>query len=146
MRVEAAASLAAPPEQAWSVLLSWELQPRWMHDADSVRVLTPHRQGEGVRIAVRTRVLGVPLFTEVLEVTAWEPPRRLALAHRGFVRGQGEWLLEPTPHGTRFRWREEISLPVPFLGELALFAYRPFMRWLMRRSLANLASMLERRA
>jgi hypothetical protein len=145
MRVEAAAFLAASPEDAWRVLLRWELQPRWMHDADSVRVLSTHREGEGVRIAVRTRVLGVPLFTEALEVTSWDPPRRLALAHRGFVRGKGEWLLQPTPHGTRFRWREEISLPVPVLGELALLAYRPFMRRLMRRSLANLASMLARR-
>jgi uncharacterized protein YndB with AHSA1/START domain len=146
MRVEAAAFLAASPEEAWRALLRWELQPRWMHDADSVQVLTTYREGEGVRIAVRTRVLGVPLFTEVLEVTAWEPPRRLALAHRGFARGSGQWLLEPTAHGTRFRWREEISLPVPILGELALLAYRPFMRWLMRRSLASLASMLGRRA
>jgi carbon monoxide dehydrogenase subunit G len=146
MRVEAATFLAASPDEAWRVLLRWELQPRWMHDADSVRVLTTYREGKGVRIAVRTRVLGVPLFTEVLEVTAWDPPRSLALAHRGFVRGSGEWLLEPTAHGTRLRWREEISLPVPVLGELALRAYRPFMRWLMRRSLANLASMLERSA
>jgi uncharacterized protein YndB with AHSA1/START domain len=142
MRAEAAAFLAASPEDAWRVLLNWELQPRWMHDADSVRVLTTHREGEGVRIAVRTRVLGVPLFTEVLEVTAWEPPRRVALAHRGFVRGAGEWLLGPAAQGTHFRWREEISIPVPILGELALLAYRPFMRWLMRRSLANLASLL----
>ena len=146
MRVEAATLLAVSLDEAWRTLLRWELQPRWMHDADSVRVLTPGREGQGVRIAVRTRVLGVPLFTEVLEVTAWEPPRRLALAHRGFVRGAGEWLLEPTAHGSRFRWREELSLPVPVLGEFALLAYRPFMRWLMRRSLANLASMLDRPA
>jgi hypothetical protein len=91
-------------------------------------------------------VLGVPLFTEHLEVTLWEPPRRLVMAHRGLVRGVGEWLLEPAGRGAQFTWMEELHLPVPALGELALVAYRPFMRRLMRRSLANLERMLHQRA
>lgn len=117
-----------------------------MKDADSVRVLTSHREGVGVIVAVRTRVLGVPLLTDHLEVTMWEPPRRLVMAHRGLVRGVGEWLLEPAGGGTRFTWMEELHLPVPVLGELALLAYQPFMRRLMRRSLSNVERMLHRRA
>jgi hypothetical protein len=39
---------------------------------------------------------------------------------------------------TRFTWTEELSLPIPVLGELALLVYRPFLRGQMRRSLANL--------
>ena len=39
---------------------------------------------------------------------------------------------------TRFTWTEELSLPIPILGELALLVYRPFLRRLMRGSLANL--------
>jgi len=113
-----------------------------MRDADSVRVLSPHREGVRVRMAVRTRVLGVPLFTEVLEVTVWEPPHRLVMAHRGFVRGTGTWTLQATAKWSAFRWVEELSLPVPVLGELALLAYRPFMRWLMRGSLRNLQRVL----
>src|SRR4051794_41964499 len=66
-----------------------------MRDADRVEVMSPKREGVGVVVAVKTRVLNVPLFTERLEVLEWEPPTRMRLAHGGFVHGTGEWL--PTP-------------------------------------------------
>jgi hypothetical protein len=122
--------------------LAWEAQPLWMSDASSVRVLTEHREGTGVRVTVRTRVLGVPALTETLAVTAWDPPHHLALAHRSFVRGTGEWTLEPLGERTGFRWSEDLSLPIPVLGELALLVYRPFLRRVMRGSLRNLAEWL----
>jgi hypothetical protein len=134
--------LAIPLERAWGLLLQWERQAEWMRDADRVEVLTPHREGIGVVIAVKTRVLNVPLFTERLEVVAWDPPRRLRLAHGGFVRGIGEWRLVPVgrgdERGTRFTWEERLSLGVPLLGAAALAVYRPFMRILMRGSMENL--------
>jgi len=113
-----------------------------MGDADSVRVLSGERVGVGVRIAVRTRLLGLPLFTDVLEVVAFEPPARLVMAHRRFVRGTGEWRLEPVGGRTSFRWTEELSVPVPVLGELVLLAYRPVLRGLMRSGLARLQSLV----
>lgn len=113
-----------------------------MKDADSVRVLTSSREGVGVRVAVRTRVLNVPMFTEQLEVTVWDPPRRLVMAHRSFVRGVGEWRLEADGDGTRFTWTEDLSLPVPLLGEVALALYRPFMRRLMRGALDGLSGLI----
>lgn len=138
MRVERDIWLPSTPEEAWSVLIDWERQPDWMKDADRVDVLTPYREGPGVRIAVRTRVLNVPAFTERLEVLVWEPPRRLLMAHRSFIHGTGEWLLDPAHSGTTFSWIEEISLPIPVLGELALRLYRPVMRFLMRSALEGL--------
>jgi len=138
MRIESSAILPVPIEDAWEALLRWEEQPRWMKDADSVRVLTSAREGIGVLIAVKTRVLNVPLFTERLEVVEWVPPRRLTMAHRSFIRGVGTWALEPDPAGARFTWTEELSLPVPLVGELALLVYRPFMRRLMRDALEGL--------
>ena len=128
---------------AWAALLEWERQPEWMVDAASVRVVSAERLGRGVRIAVRTRILGVPALTDVLEITEWDPPRRFVMARSGFVRGSGTWKLSPVPAGTVFRWSEEIRLPIPVLGELALRLYRPVMRRLMRRSLANFAARLE---
>lgn len=138
MNVSSAVTLAVPQERAWELLMRWEDQARWMRDADSVRVLTTQREGVGTRIAVKTRVLNVPLFTEQLEVTLWDPPRLLVMAHRSFVHGVGTWAFEPVEGGTRFSWTEELSLPLPLLGELALLVYRPFMRHLMRGALANL--------
>jgi hypothetical protein len=115
-----------------------------MRDADEVRVLSAHRAGAGVLLAVRTRVLNVPLFTERLEVTWWEPPHRLVIAHRGAVRGVGAWSLRPEGGGTRFTWTEDVSLPVRVLGEAALLAYRPVLRRLMRRGMAALGAGLSR--
>lgn len=138
MRVSSEIVLPVPLERVWELLLRWEEQPRWMRDADSVRVIGSQRDGVGTTIAVRTRVLNVPLFTERLEVTIWEPPRRLVMAHRSFVRGVGTWRLQPVEGGTWFSWVEDLRLPVPILGELALRVYRPFMRRLMREALAAL--------
>jgi uncharacterized protein YndB with AHSA1/START domain len=142
--VSAVSRLPLPPDAAWRILTDWEQQPRWMRDADSVRVLTERREGIGVHLAVRTRVLSVPLFTERLEVVAWEPPRRLVIAHRSFVRGVGVWRLDPIPGGTQFRWIEQISVPPPVIGSLALAAYRPFMRRLMRGAMRNLRGLAAR--
>ena len=138
MRVEASRDLRATPERVWEQLRRWEDQSQWIRDAVWVRVLTPEREGVGVRVKVLNRVLLVPLFTEQLEVTAWDPPRRMVMAHRSFVGGTGIWSLEDLDGGTRFTWTEELSLPIPLLGELALIVYRPFLRGLMRGSLANL--------
>jgi uncharacterized protein YndB with AHSA1/START domain len=125
-------ALPVPVARAWAALLDWERQADWMRDADSVRVLSENREGVGVWLAVRTRILNVQMFTEVLEVIEWEPPSRLVMAHRSFVRGTGEWLLEPDAVGSRWRWTERLSLPPAILGELALRVYQPFMRHLMR--------------
>jgi uncharacterized protein YndB with AHSA1/START domain len=142
VKVAAAVSVPVPPSALWERLLDWEDQPRWMVDAARVSVLTPHREGLGVRVAVRTRILGIPLLTDTLEVIDWEPPARLVMVRRGVVRGRGEWRLQPAAHGTRFTWSEELAMPIPLLGELALLLYRPLMRRLMRRSLSNLARVL----
>jgi hypothetical protein len=146
VRVSARTDLPVPAEEAWRRLLTWEDQIAWIKDAVSVRVLTSNRRGVGVIVAVRTRVLGVPLLTDHLEVTVWDPPRRLVMAHRGLVRGVGEWLLQPAGGGTRFTWTEDLALPLPILGELVLLAYRPSMRRLMRHSLSNLERMLHHEA
>jgi hypothetical protein len=143
VNVSAATRLPLPPEEAWELLTRWELQSRWLRDADSVRVLGDRREGAGVYLAVRTRVYNVPLFTERLEVVAWDPPRRLVMAHRSYIRGVGVWRLDPAPGGSLFRWIEEISIPVPILGAIALAVYRPFMRRLMRGALGNLRGLAE---
>jgi hypothetical protein len=141
VNVSVVTRLRVPPEETWRLLTDWERQSRWMSDAASVRVQTERREGAGVQLAVRTRIFSVPLFTERLEVVAWEPPRRLVMAHRSFIRGVGVWRVDPVPGGSLFRWVEEISLPVPVLGWIALSVYRPFMRRLMRGAMRNLRSL-----
>jgi len=143
MRVQASTVFAADRERVWAMAIRWEDQPRWMKDAVWVRVLSAEREGVGARIRVKNRVLHVPLFAEELEVTAWDPPERMEMAHRSFVRGVGTWELEPERDGTRFTWTEDLSLPIPLLGELALVIYRPFLRRLMRRGLGTLQRLVD---
>ena len=138
MRVERQIVLPTSPAGAWAALVAWERQPDWMADADEVRVTSAAREGVGTTVDVKTRVLTVPSFTERLEVVGWDPPRELRIAHRRFIRGVGTWTLTPAGAGTRFRWIEDVSLPVPILGRLALLAYRPFLRHLMGRSMRDL--------
>jgi hypothetical protein len=137
MRVERSIVLPTPPVRAWSVLTDWERQSAWMRDADEVRVLG-RREGVGTRLVVRTRLFNVPALSERMEVVVWEPPERLALAHRHVVHGLGVWRLLPHPAGTRFVWIEDVTLPVPVLGELAAFAYRPLLRRIMGASMDGL--------
>jgi hypothetical protein len=142
MRVQREVVLPTTSERAWQVLTDWERQAEWMHDADRVVVRTATREGVGTEISVRTRVLAVPLFVERLEVIEWDPPRALRIAHRSFVRGVGTWTLEDVGAGTLFRWTEDVALPVPVLGELAMRAYRPFMRYLMGGAMRDLRALL----
>jgi hypothetical protein len=135
--------LCAAPERVWDVLSDWERQADWMPDVAWMRVEGPRRT-DGARILVRTRVFGVPATTDVLEVLAWEPSRRLRVAHRGLVTGWGEWRLEPGRDGsTRLAWDELLRLPFGALGEAALRGYAPYQRAMLRRSLRNLAALVE---
>ena len=109
-----------------------------MLDADRVEVVSAHREGVGVRLAVRTRILGLPAFTEPMEVIGWEPPRRLVLRHGGLIAGEGAWTLTPEPGGTRFVWTEDVRLGVSMVGGAATRMYAPVLRRLMRRAAAGL--------
>jgi carbon monoxide dehydrogenase subunit G len=140
--VEREIVLPVPLEEAWTVLLDWERQADWMADADSVTVVSAHREGVGVLLAVRTRLFGIAAFTEPMEVFEWDPPRRLGIRHGSLVAGTGTWMLEPVEGGTRFTWCELVRLGVPLVGELAAAAYRPLLRALMGRSMRGLRTYL----
>jgi hypothetical protein len=143
MRIEERAHLRAPAQRVWSVLTDWKRQASWMPDVAWMRPLGLERE-LGARLAVRTKVFGIPVVTDLIIVTAWEPPTRLAGAHAGVVKGTGEWLLGSSPDGgTALRWVEDLSLAPPVLGELALRCYAPFQRLMLRRSIANLRRLVE---
>jgi len=134
MRLERTVVLPCSVDEAWDVLVDWERQADWMLDADRVTVVSQNREGIGVRLAVRTRILGIPAFTEPMEVAAWDPPRRLAIRHGSWVAGTGAWTLEPADGGSRFTWTEDVRLRVPAVGGALAVVYRPVMRSLMGRA------------
>jgi hypothetical protein len=138
VRVERSIVLPVYPEEAWRVLVDWEAQPRWMGEAERVRVVSELREGVGVRLGVRTRILGVALFTEPIEVTGWTPRASLEVRHGGPVAGWGSWTLHPLGGGTRLTWTEDVRLALPVVGGAAARFYAPAMRWLMGRTLRDL--------
>jgi hypothetical protein len=138
VRTRRAVWLPCPLQEAWEVLVDWERQADWLPDADRVRVVSVAREGVGVRLAVKTRLFGVPLFTEPIEVIGWDPPRVLRIRHGGPIGGSGTWALVAEGVGTRFTWTEDLRLAVPLVGAMAAWCYRPFLRWLMGRSTEGL--------
>jgi carbon monoxide dehydrogenase subunit G len=142
MRLEERILIAAPQTRVWDVLTEWERQAAWMPDVAWLRVLGPPRK-LGARLRVKTRVFGIPAATDLLEVTTWDPPRRLAVRHVGVVTGSGEWTLNSVPAGTSFTWVELLHMPPPLLGDLALIVYSPWQRSMLRRSMENLKRLAE---
>lgn len=140
MEVTRTVDLPCDPARAWEVLTDWEAQATWMRDADRVTVTSAAREGVGVRLAVRTRIAGIPAFTEPIEVTAWDPPRWLAISHGGPLAGEGTWSLDARAAGTRFAWTERVRLRLPVLGTLAAWCYRPVLGWLMGRAQRDLVA------
>jgi carbon monoxide dehydrogenase subunit G len=139
VRTRRAITVPVSSEGLWSIVTDWERQADWMTDADRITVVSPHREGVGVRLNVRTRLFGIPAFTEPMEVVAWAPPRVLTIRHGGPVAGTGTWRLETVTGGTRFTWTEDIALGVPVVGELAAWCYAPILSWLIGRSMRGLA-------
>jgi uncharacterized protein YndB with AHSA1/START domain len=143
MHVERGIVLPCSPDEAWRFLTDWERQGDWMADVGRVTVTSAGREGVGVRLRCPTTLFGMPAFTEEMEVTDWEPPLRLVIRHGDPVDGRGTWRLTPAEGGTTFTWTEDVRVAIPIvtailtpvLGEVAARLYRPFMRWLMTRSL-----------
>ena len=142
MTVERSIDLPCRIEEAWTVLTRWERQADWMLDADEVVVRSSHREGVGVRLDVRTRLLQIPAFVEPMEVVAWDPPRSLSIAHGGAVAGRGTWTLAPAGAGTRFTWTEDVELAIPVVGALAAAIYAPVMRVLLGRAQRGLRTLI----
>jgi uncharacterized membrane protein len=131
-----------PVEVVWPWLVDWEGLPRWMREMRQVRVLGDRREGVGMR-AVATIRLGVVTTTDTIEVTRWEPPAVLEIAHLGWVKGRGYMELSPTEDGTLLFWRESLVPPWGIPGRLGLRLYRPLLARTFARDLQRLRDLIE---
>lgn len=146
MRLDVDRHVAAPCSVVWDVLVDWERQPEWMLDARRVEVVTPQREGPGVTIHVPTSLLGVPVL-DVMRVTDWDPPHRLAVTHLGrVIRGGGAFELADEAGGTRLAWWEEVEAPFGAVGDLGTRLALPVIRRIFAASLRRLAGRAEDRA
>lgn len=137
-RIEVSTHVEADPARVWALLTDWEAQVDWMRDAVDVSVRGDRREGVGVVLRCRTRIAAGLTVDDDLVTTAWDEPRRLEVRHTGWlIRGLAAFELEPTAHGTRVTWWEEIDPPLGPLGEaLARLLAVPLVTRVFRSSLA----------
>jgi hypothetical protein len=108
-------------------------------------VLSEQREGVGVEAEATVTIGGITTRDKV-RITGWEPPKRLAIEHKGWVSGAGEMHL--TPLGTtrtHLFWREELSPPLGVLGALGLTGFKPLMARTFARDLRVLAGLVRAR-
>jgi hypothetical protein len=141
IRVEERVAVAAPPQVLWEALTDWEGQSGWMVLTTVTVEPGGHRVGE--RLEAFTRVAGVG-FRDPMEVTRWEPPGRVDVAHLGkVVKGVGIFTVDPAPGGAWLAWVEDLDLPLGRLGRLGFTLVRPAFQLMLRRSLRRLARRVE---
>jgi len=144
--LEMAATVAAPPEDVWSLVTDWERQGDWMLEASDFVVTSAHREGVGVEAEATIRIAGVTTRDRI-RVSVWQPPRKLTIQHRGWVSGEGEIYIAPAgAHRSRVFWREELHPPLGALGAMGLTAFRPLMRRIFDRDIEVLAQLAGRAA
>ncbi|MBI2724373.1 MAG: SRPBCC family protein [Chloroflexi bacterium] len=136
--------IAAPPQAVWDVLANLEGQAAWMVDVRRLDVVTAEKRGSGAVLHVTSELFGLPLVKDVMAITAWEPPRRMDVEHRGQFHGSGQFLLDPVQNGTIFTWIEDFRPPLGRLGEAAFgLVVRPHLMRVFARSMANVARLAE---
>lgn len=135
--------LPGPPEVVWHLITDWEHQDDWMLEARDFVITSQHREGVGVTGRATVSIGGITTTDEVV-VTGWDPCRRLAVEHQGWVSGEAEMLLSRLEDGsTHILWREElICRSLGALGSIGLALFRPLMRLIFVRDLRVLESLV----
>jgi len=110
LTITAGVTVDADPERVWDLALDWSRQHEWIW---ATRTSGGHGTGAGV--TGRTGI-GPVGFTDTMEITEWDPPRRCTVTHTGtIVRGEGIFEVRPRGSRSEFRWTERILLPAPLL-------------------------------
>jgi hypothetical protein len=143
--ITARVTLAEPPARVWQVALDWSRQHEWIW---ATRV--SGGAAAGAAVVARTG-LGPAGFTDTMEITEWDPPRRCTVRHTGkVIRGIGIFEVVPVSggagngagNGAEFRWTERMPVPAPLAGPLGERLLTPIGRWFLQTSLRRLARLV----
>jgi hypothetical protein len=145
VKVKVSTTLPAAPRDVWTVIEPIERHVEWMADAESITFTSPQSRGVGTTFDCVTRI-GPFRTVDRMAVTAWDPPRRLAIEHHGLFTGRGQFTLRRTGGDqTRFTWTEHIRFPWYFGGPLGALAAKPVLRRVWRANLARLGEVVASR-
>lgn len=133
--IAAQVTVAAAPCRVWEAVVDWPGQHRWI---PATRV--SGGQGVGAQVTGRTGI-GPAGFTDSMVITEWDPPRRCVVRHTGqLVRGRGIFEVRSQGTASKFRWAEELDLPLPpAAGRAVALLLRPLAQWALQLSLRRFA-------
>ena len=140
-RIRVAIELDATPARVWSVLEQVERHVDWMADAEAIRFASEQTRGIGTRFVCDTKI-GPIAMQDHMEITEWEPQRRMGVRHTGVVTGTGSFELTSIDldRRTRLTWTEELRFPWYFAGRLGEYLGGQWvMRLIWQRNLRALA-------
>jgi len=127
MKIEKSIEINAPPEQVWPYFVEPEKVLQWYSSFQAFEYTGDQRSGVGTALYIEEKAVG-PVMKMDFAVTTWEQKEELAIrmvSPSTLKSYTQQWLLEPTPTGTRFTFGEEIEFPFGILGKLlGLFARR----------------------
>jgi hypothetical protein len=134
--------VAASVERVWAGVTDWDAQGEWML---GTRVRA-RGQGRGAELEAFTGI-GWVGFLDTMTITVWEPPRRCDVVHTGrVVRGSGSFVVRETgPGHAVLVWREDLELPLGWVGRWGWVVVRPLFAAGVRRSLRRFARWVETR-
>lgn len=146
-RINVAIELDATADEVWAVVEPVERHVDWMADAVAIHFETDQTRGVGTRFLCDTKV-GPITLQDRMEITEWEPGRRMGVRHTGVVTGSGVFVLEPIDLGrrTRFTWSEELHFPWFLGGRLGELVGGQFvMKQIWKRNLRELDRLVSAR-
>ena len=113
MRIEREIEVGAPPERTFAAIGDWPSHAEWQPTLASVE--TPEGIGPGRRLVEHRDGFGQHLTFDV-EITDWEPPRRIRVSARSRSRihlaADEEFAVEPHGSGSLVRMALEFDLPL----------------------------------
>jgi hypothetical protein len=130
MKIILSIDIDATADAIWRVIEPIEHHVDWMADAESITFTTEQTRGVGAAFDCVTKV-GPLRLTDRMTVTEWEPPRTMAIEHRGLVRGRGRFEISDG----RFTWNEALRFP--------WWLSAPVLKPIWRRNLRRLKEVVE---
>lgn len=146
-RISVSVELDAAPAAVWQIVEPVERHVDWMADAVAIRFETDQTRGVGTRFVCDTKV-GPITLQDRMEITVWEPGRRMGVRHAGVVTGSGVFELDAIDldRRTRFTWTEELRFPWFLGGRLGELVGGQFvMKQIWKRNLRELKRLVESR-
>ena len=146
-RIRVSTELNATPAEVWDVVEPVERHVDWMADAVAIHFQTEQTRGVGTTFLCDTKV-GPITLQDHMEITEWEPGRKMGVKHTGVVTGSGVFELEPIDldRRTRFTWTEDLRFPWFLGGRLGEVVGGQFvMKQIWKRNLRKLQQLIDAR-